>query len=431
MKKRMGEFMGTSVRAFPDGVSNATLFVPQQKIEQNDQSIFASFWMGGYEGADHLNGSDGVVSMCDITQHHLHAAADYARLADFGIRTVRESAGWRIVDQPDGFEFASLESRARAAQAEGLQVVWTLCHYGWPDGLDVFSADFVDRFARYAGAVAGYLRGFTSACPVYAPINELSFLSWAACEASRTQFDSRLCNRSQELRRQLVRAAIAACDAIWEVDPRARILHTDPLVHIAAPAGRPQLAPEAARQCELQFQGWDMLRGTVEPELGGHPRYLDLVGVNYYQGNQWELVTARTLNWRLDDPRRVSLATLLDKVHRRYARPIIIAETGHLGVGRSAWLRDVAEDVHAACRQGVPVQGICLYPIIDRPDWDNTDQWHSSGLWDLEPLGNGELRRNLDQDFAAALHELQRNRPGLPSQRFHRPPMRQREQSRI
>jgi UDP-galactopyranose mutase len=421
--------MGTSsLRMYSDTGSNMTLFVPHQRLELRDEALFASFWMGGYDGADQVNGADDAI---DITQHHRLAAADYARLADFGIRTVRESIDWRVVDRPGGFDFASLETRARAARAEGLQVVWTLCHYGWPQGLDVFRPDFIDRFARYATAVANYLGEFSAARPVYAPINELSFLSWAACEAGRRQFDSRLRNCSHELRRQLVRAAIAACDAIWEVDPRARMLHTDPLIHVAAPAEHPELASEAARQCEFQFQGWDMLGGMIEPELGGHPRYLDLVGVNYYQGNQWDLATGRTLNWRLDDPRRVSLASLLDNVHRRYRRPIIIAETGHVGVGRAAWLRDVAEDVRAACRQGVPVEGICLYPIIDRPDWDNADQWHSSGLWDLEPLGNGELRRHLDQDFAAALHDLQRDRPEQSGQLTRQSQVRKRAEPRI
>jgi len=402
--------MGVGLSVFPGGISNAALFVPKQTMER-DEAIFASFWMGGFDGADHVGGADSAASMGDVTQHHMLAAADYARLAEFGIRTVRESVGWRAVDRPGGFDYSCVETRARAARAEGLQVVWTLCHYGWPDDLDVFSSDFVDRFARYAGAVARHLADYSSASPVFAPIDELSFLSWAACEAGRVQFDSRLQNCTRELKRQLVRAAIAACNAIWEVDPRARILHTDPLVHIVAPVRRNDLAQEAARQCEHQFQGWDMLCGKIEPELGGHPRYLDLVGVNYYLGNQWELLTGRTLNWRLDDPRRVSLAALLDKVHRRYGRPLVIAETGHVGIGRASWLRDVAADVNAARRQGVPVQGLCLHPVIDRPDWDNTDKWHSSGLWDLEPSGDGELRRHLDEDYAAALHEVQRDRP--------------------
>lgn len=411
--------------------SDATLSVRERIIARRNESVFASFWMGGYDGADHVSGADGIVSMCDITQHHMLAAADYARLADFGIRTVRESVGWCVVDRPGGFNYACVETRARAAQAEGLQVVWTLCHYGWPGDLDVLSPAFVDRFARYAGAVASYLAGFSATSPVYAPINELSFLSWAACEAGRSRFDARLRNRSEELKRQLVRAAIAACNAIWEVDPRARILHTDPLLHIVAPADRSDLAEGAARQCEHQFNAWDMLCGRVEPELGGDPRYLDLVGINYYPGNQWELLTGRTLNWRPDDPRRASLATLLDKAYRRYGRPLVIAETGHVGVGRAAWLRDIAEEVGAARRQGIPVQGVCLYPIIDHPDWNNTDQWHNSGLWDLEPSGNGELRRHLDEDYAAALHEVQGVQPAPLRQRMHRPPMQSVRPSRL
>lgn len=399
-------------------ISNSTLFVPRQTIGRGGP-VFASFWMGGYDGAEPISGADRGTSMCDITQHCLQAADDYARLADFGIRTVRESVGWRTVDRPGGFDYSSFTARARAARAAGLQVVWTLCHYGWPHDLDVFSPAFVDRFARYAGAVAKFVAEFHLDTPVYAPIDELSFLSWTACEDNRLRIDPRLRNRTRDLQRQLVRAAIAACDAIWKADPRARILHTDPLLHIVAPVNRSDLKEEAARQCDQQFHGWDMLCGKLEPELGGHPRYLDLVGVNYYSGNQWELLTGRTLNWRPDDTRRVPLATLLDEVHRRYVRPVVIAETGHVGISRAAWLRDVAGEVNVARQQGVPIEGVCLYPIIDRPDWDNTDQWHSSGLWDLRPSANGELRRHLDEDYAAALHDIQRSL--LPASTSHHP----------
>src|SRR5437868_10452454 len=61
--------------------------------------LFKSYWMGGFEGADHLGTADFPLSMCDLTQHRQHAAADYARLAELGIRTVRESAGWRVIDR--------------------------------------------------------------------------------------------------------------------------------------------------------------------------------------------------------------------------------------------------------------------------------------------------------------------------------------------
>jgi hypothetical protein len=121
------------------------------------------------------------------------------------------------------------------------------------------------------------------------------------------------------------------------------------------------------------------------------------------------LGTGRTLGWRLDDPRRVRLNHLLARVHRRYYRPLVIAETGHSGVARGAWLREVADEVRIAGEQSIPIEGVCLYPIIDRPDWDNTEQWQRSGLWDLEPTASGMLARKLNASYAAALHEVQRS----------------------
>jgi UDP-galactopyranose mutase len=374
-----------------------------------ETDVFSSFWMAGYEGADHFGDPESPLCMGDVTQHHSQLASDYMLLSEFDIRTVRESVGWRVVDQPGGYDFSSIEARACCAQARGLQVVWTLCHYGWPSDVDVFSAAFVDRFARYAAAVARYLSGISSATPVYVPINEISFLSWAACESGLIRVDTKgLRHRSRELKRQLVRATIAACEAIWHVDPRARFLHTDPLVHVVAPEGRRDAEQAAHLQNERQFEAWDMLSGRVEPWLGGHPRYLDMLGINYYCTSQWELLTGRTLGWRLDDPRRVRLNSLLAKVHRRYYRPLVIAETGHVGVARGAWLREVADEVRIAGEHSIPIEAVCLYPIIDRPDWDNTEQWQRSGLWDLEPTASGALARKLNASYAAALHEVQR-----------------------
>lgn len=52
-----------------------------------------------------------------------------------------------------------------------------------------------------------------------------------------------------------------------------------------------------------------------------------------------------------------------------------------------------------ACAWG----GICLYPILDRPDWDDSTHWHNSGLWDLLPDASGTLQRVLDRPYAEAL----------------------------
>ena len=93
--------------------------------------------------------------------------------------------------------------------------------------------------------------------------------------------------RGPELKAQLVRAAIAAIEAVREVDPRARICHAEPIIHIAVDPDYPEEAAAAEGYRMSQFQAWDMLSGRICPELGGRPEYLDLLGVNYYSNNQW------------------------------------------------------------------------------------------------------------------------------------------------
>ncbi|MBA4143799.1 MAG: NAD(P)-binding protein [Nitrosospira sp.] len=374
--------------------------------------IFSSYWQGGYEGADHINGVGLPLSMNDSTRHASLAYDDYALLANFDIKTVRESVGWRLVEKQGRFDFSSVEPRARAAKELGLQVIWTLCHYGWPEDVNVYSHSFIDRFARYCRNVVEYLESFsTSSVNVYSPINEISFASWA------TAHNHFMCphpneDDGTELKRQLVRATLKGCETIWEINPSARILHCDPLIHVIGPPGRPDLIDHAAVQRQSQFEAWDMLSGNLEPELGGAPRYMDLIGVNYYHSNQWEIDDHRrsSLWWHLGHPRRMPLYRLLTEVHRRYRRPMLLAETSHVGSGRGAWIREVAQEAVMAQQQGVDLRGICLYPIIDRPDWDDGHRWHKSGLWEVNVQGEEESRyqRILSEPYAAGLRDAQR-----------------------
>jgi len=41
---------------------------------------------------------------------------------------------------------------------------------------------------------------------------------------------------------------------------------------------------------------------------------------------------------------------------------------------RGDWLRYVSEQAGLAMQAGVPVEGICLYPVLDYPGW--TDERH-------------------------------------------------------
>jgi hypothetical protein len=292
-----------------------------------------------------------------------------------------------------------------AAAKTGIQVIWDIFHYGWPDDLDILSPAFVDRFARYAAAVARHIRDTTPGPLLVTPVNEISFFSWAAGEVGWFHPYER--GRGLEVKRQLVRSAIAGINAIWEVDPAARIVHSDPIIHVVAPRGRPDLLPLATRQRESQFEAWDMLCGVMEPELGGHIRYLDVIGVCFYHSNQWEYPSSR-LRWE-DSPRDsrwLPLHALLVEVYERYKRPLCIAETSHFGIGRGPWLEEIAREVRTALEVGVAVEGVCLYPVLDRPDWDDELHWHNSGLWDLTREGTS-LRRSLNTVYADAFRGSQ------------------------
>ena len=379
------------------------------------RGAFRSFWMGGFENADGPGDAHDAAQARDPTQHDVLADQDYRRLKEFGIRTVRESLGWRQIEQGGRYDFSPVRGIAEAARARGLQVIWTLCHYGWPDDVDPMARSFPLRFAQYAAQAARFLRRHTEGAPVFVPINEPTYLAWSVCGGGRARGPGgRADSCTRALRRQLAQAAILACEAILDVDPRARFIHTDPLMRLAAPAERPELGAACEDSFEDQFYYWDIITGAAEAALGGGARYADYLGINYYQANQADLVSGKPLAWQLDDPRRMPLSVLLQSVYERYARPMLIAETGHRGVRRGRWIREVAEEVRRARGAGVPVEGICLYPLIDRPDWHNPQHWHDCGFWDVEVTADGRRERHLNGEFAAGLRAAQRSIPRLP-----------------
>jgi UDP-galactopyranose mutase len=105
------------------------------------------------------------------------------------------------------------------------------------------------------------------------------------------------------------------------------------------------------------------------------------------------------------DERWVPLRQLLARVARRYGRPVILAETSHFGSGRARWIREIGHEVAAAREAAVPVEGVCLYPAVDRPDWEDALHWHNSGLWDVRRTTTGVLERVINVEYAEAFQE--------------------------
>ncbi len=368
--------------------------------------LFQSFWLGGFECSTHRNSFGTRLDMIAALQHDKYCAADYRRLRETGILAARDGLRWHLIDQGDGYDWSSWIPMLEAARKEEIQVIWDLFHYGWPDDLDIFSPEFIERFALFAGAAARVYRDHSDEIPFYSPVNEISFFSWAAARGLIFPYAH---GRDMDLKRQVVRAAIAAIDTIRAVDPRARIISPEPLIHTVAPLAEPWNTGPALAQRNSQFEAWDMLAGHTEPELGGAEQYLDILGVNFYAANEWEMPSGRKLHWDAgsNDPRWMLLHLLLAEVSSRYQRPFFIAETSHYGIGRAPWLSEVASEIRLAIDAGVLVGGACLYPILDRFDWEDRDHWHNCGLWDIELMESGEYRRILNTVYADAFEQAQ------------------------
>jgi hypothetical protein len=93
-----------------------------------------------------------------------------------------------------------------------------------------------------------------------------------------------------------------------------------------------------------------------------------VIGVNFYPDNQWYLHGSTIpLGHHAYRP----LSDMLREVYDRYQRPILISETGAEGAVKHYWLHHVCGEVASALEHGVPIEGVCLYPIIDYHGWDN------------------------------------------------------------
>ncbi len=369
--------------------------------------LFRSFWMGGYECSTHRNHADQRLDMIAGVQHDVQAEQDYALLPTMNMRTARDGLRWHLIEREAGrYEWSSFLPMLEAAKRQGIQVIWDLCHYGWPDFLDLLSPEFPERFARFAEAAAVVVKSHNDEVPFYAPVNEISFFAWAA---SRGLMFPHAEGKDFEIKRQLVRATVGAIQAIRAVDQRARFIFPEPTIHVLPQPDAPETAARARRYSESQFEAWDMIAGFKTPELGGKPDYLDILGANFYSTNEWNVDDGRKLVWN-QVPRDASwrpLSLLLSDIWERYRRPLFLAETSDVGMGRAPWITQIGGEILLARTNGIPVSGICLYPIIDRYDWGNPEHWHNSGLWDYTRMESGVLHRMLNSRYAESLRAVQ------------------------
>ncbi len=369
---------------------------------------FSSFWMGGFECTDQLNHYGNRVDLLTLTGHLEHTASDYALLKTVGISTVREGIRWSQVEKrPYEYNFSAVREMIDAARIHGIQQIWDICHFGYPDDLSPLHPHFQNRFVNLCSAFAQFYQDYAPDLQLIAtPVNEVGFISWLGGEqASTTPYAKGI---GWDLKYALVRAYIQGIKAMKAINATTKIMTTEPIVNIVPPvnANAEQIA-QAAEEHQLQYQATDMLTGLMCPELGGSSDLIDIMGVNFYYNNQWICGEFTFLPWANLEPdsRWRGLSSLLLETYARYGKPIVLAETSHSGEHRPNWIELIARESMKAIGAGVPLQGVCLYPIIDRPDWDHLHVWHHAGLWDAD--ADHPHDRRLHAPYAKALLEAQ------------------------
>ena len=360
---------------------------------------FKTFFMGGFECADHINRSGTRINLLKETQHDIRIEEDYKLLTDLNIFVAREGICWSDVEtSPYVYDFTEVLKRMDVAEKYSIQQIWDLIHFGYPDDIYPTHPLFVERFASLCKAFATFYREHSQQILYVVPINEISFLSWHSGDVRGTVPFA--VNSGWDIKYHLGKAAIKGIEILKATDPLCRIILVEPLVEIHADE-----STESEHLYELnqhQFQAMDIISGRICPELNGREEYLDILGFNYYWNCQWK-VGGESLDWPDSANLRMPLRAMLNKAYFRYQKPIFLSETGHIGSGRVEWMEDIVNECQAILEAGVPFYGICIYPVIDRPNWDNLAEYHDCGIFDVDE----QLNRIPESELIACIKESQ------------------------
>ncbi len=397
--------------------------------------LFNSFIQAGFECTSALAENKRRLNLLGQTRHDDLCEKDYQLIKAAGFLTVREGLSWNAVDKGDGvYDFSRYEPMMAAARQHGIQQIWDLNHFDYPFRLDPFSDEFIQAFAAHAREVIKVLRKYTPAPETMyvVPINEISFFAWIGADMGWWAPYKKGRANGGKLKAQLVKAAIAAMDAIWAVDDNVRFIQVDPFMRRVAKQPEPVSAdstissstednttatsshnsdassspsapqeplvhPPSKKALQhikdfnevIRFEAWDLLSGRKNPELGGDPKYLDIIGMNYYIHNQEWVITGENntvlhqlIDW--ESPDRVPFAEMIRDVYERYNRPIFVSETGSFGARRGEWWERTLKEIDDGLSSGLPIVGVCAYPVLDRPESAGF-LLPNSGVWDFDP----------------------------------------------
>ncbi len=122
----------------------------------------------------------------------------------------------------------------QSAQIQGIEQIWDIIHFGYPDDIYPTHPHFTARFVSLCEAFTEfYLKNCHSELKVV-PINEISFISWLSGEVGAAA--PFLKRNGWEMKYLLCKAAIEGIRAIRKIKPTAEFFFGGTL-NMGAPMG--------------------------------------------------------------------------------------------------------------------------------------------------------------------------------------------------
>lgn len=300
-----------------------------------------------------------------LIRHDEFLDTDYQLLVDAGCVGVREAAWWYVSHpSPGTFNWTWLDRVVESSEKYNLKLYLDLWHYGYPDWLDILSADAPMHLADFAYQIA---RRYPSLA-YYCVCNEPSLLIELGGRQGQWSPFLREPDPSA-FRRQISRMIIEASKAILEIKPDAVLI-------IPEPWHATDTNPE-----ENQAAVLDTVLGLRDPELCGRSDLVTFIGLNHYR-----------------DSTLPPFHRLLINAQKRWpTKQLWVTETSGPPTGwqQAEWFWWMLAETRLAVMSGVNVPVFTWAPAISMYDWIDENQQLHNGIWiigeDGERLPNGKI----------------------------------------
>lgn len=355
-------------------------------------------------------------------QGHDARSEDLELFAEIGVRALRYPVLWEKT-APRSIEDANWSwagERLSRLRELGIRPIVGLVHHGsGPAHTNLLDAEFPEKLARYARAVAERFPWVEDYTPVNEPLTTARFSGlyghWYPHGSDDKSFARALLNEC--------RAIVLAMREVRKVNRRARLVQTEDLGKTYSTR---RLAYQAEFENERRWLSFDLLSGRVTPQ---HPLWIyltcagverrelewfcenaarpDIFGINHYLTSERfldervtrypkethggngrhryaDIEAVRVLAEGIAGPR-----ALMKEAWERYHSPLAVTEV-HLGCTREEqlrWLKEVWDGAQELRSEGAEVRAVTAWSLLGSYDWNSLmtreEGHYEPGVFDL------------------------------------------------